>query len=89
MLETLADVFGPAAEVVQGFSGTLREHEYLAGRAGVLDLVQGRSHTLDEISSSLVINRNETLKLLEGLLNEGLVSSRIKRGERHFESVAL
>ncbi len=89
VLTELAVLFGKTAEVIHGFSGTLEEHSFLAGKAGILDLVQGRPHTLDEISGVLAINRNETLKILEGMLNEGLLNSRIRRGARYFESVAL
>lgn len=89
LLAELAGLFSPAAEVVHGFSGTLEEHSFLAGKSGILDLVQGRPQTLDEISGALALNRNETLKLLESLLNEGLLNSRIRRGMRYFESVAL
>ncbi|MBC8157964.1 MAG: radical SAM protein, partial [Alphaproteobacteria bacterium] len=45
LLEELAKLFEPTAEIIHGFSGTIEEHAYFAGKAGILDLVQGRPHT--------------------------------------------
>ena len=89
LLDELAALFGPTVDVVHGFSGTMDEHEFLAGKARILDMVQGHPRTLDEISGSLAMNRNETLKLLEGLLDEGLVNSQIRRDVRYFDSGTL
>lgn len=76
-LEELAKLFDPAAEIVHGFSGALDEYEFLAGKARVLDLLARRPNSLDEISSVLSLNRNEALKLLEGLLHEGMIASKL------------
>jgi wyosine [tRNA(Phe)-imidazoG37] synthetase (radical SAM superfamily) len=83
-LADLAPLFGPKAEVVCGFAGTMDEHEFLAGRARVLDLLQGGPKTLDDIAHLSGINRNETIKYLEALLNDGLVHSKVRQDIRYF-----
>lgn len=83
-LVELASLFGPNAEVICGFSGTMEEHEFLAGRARVLDLLQGGPKTLDDLAHLSGVNRNETLKYLEALLNEGLVHSKVRQDMRYF-----
>lgn len=83
-LTELAPLFGPKTEVVCGFSGTMEEHEFLAGRARVLDLLQGGPKTLDDLAHLSGVNRNETLKYLELLLNDGLVHSKVRQEIRYF-----
>jgi len=89
-LAELAKLFGPEAELVHGFSGTLDEHEFLIGKARILDLLSRRPHDLDEISSLLSLNPNEALKLLEGLLHEGMAASNLdERDVRQFFAKTL
>jgi wyosine [tRNA(Phe)-imidazoG37] synthetase (radical SAM superfamily) len=83
-LTELASLFGPRAEVVCGFTGTMEEHEFLAGRSRVLDLLQGGPKTLDDLAHLSGVNRNETLKHLEALLNDGLVHSKVRQDIRYF-----
>ncbi len=88
-LAELAPLFGPKVEVVCGFSGTMEEHEFLAGRARVLDLLQGGPKTLDDLAHLSGVNRNETLKYLEALLNDGLVHSKVRQDTRYFYCESL
>jgi len=88
-LAELARLFGPHAEVVRDFTGTIEEHEFLAGRARVLDLLQGGPKTLDDLAHLSGVNRNETLKHLEALLNEGLVHSKVRQDIRYFYCESL
>lgn len=83
-LEELAPLFGPKVEIVGGFTGTMEEHEFLAGRVRILDLLQGGPKTLDDIAQRTGINRNEIIKYLETLLNEGLVHSKVRQDLRYF-----
>lgn len=89
ILEQRAALFSGVVEVVPDFDGTLREHEFMAGKARVLDLLGRRPHTLDEISAVLLLNPNEALKLLEGLLHEGMIASTFHDDERWFSCKAL
>ena len=88
-LTELASLFGSNAEVICGFSGTMEEHEFLAGRARVLDLLQGGPKTLDDVAHLSGINRNETVKYLEALLNDGLVHSKVRQDIRYFYCESL
>jgi len=84
LLERLLPIFGPNAEVVAGFAGTLDEHGFMASRSRVLDKLQGGPQTLDDLSQTLGINRNEAVKLLESLLNEDLIQCKVRQGVRYF-----
>lgn len=83
-LVELAPLFGLQAEVVCDFAGTMEEHEFLAARSRVLDLLQGGPKTLDDLAHLSGVNRNETVKYLEALLNEGLVQSKVRQDIRYF-----
>ncbi len=89
VMEELATLFDGSAEIVQGFSGTMHEHEFMAGKARVLELLGQRPHTVDEISSVLSLNPNETLKLLEVLLQDGMIASTYKDDVRRFAGKTL
>lgn len=88
-LAELAPLFGSHAEVVCDFTGTMEEHEFLAARARVLDLLQGGPKTLDDLAHLSGVNRNETLKHLETLLNDGLVHSKVRQDIRYFYCESL
>lgn len=88
-LEELAPLFGPKVEIVGGFSGTMEEHEFLAGRARILDLLQGGPKTLEDIAQRTGINRNEIVKYLESLLNDELIHSKVRQDIRYFHCESL
>ncbi len=89
VLADRAKLFDGNVELVPGFSGTMDEHEFMIGKARVLDLLDRRPHTLEEISSVLFLNPNETLKLLEGLLHEGMIVSTFEDDVRRFSCKTL
>ena len=89
VLAERARLFEGNVELVPGFSGIQEEHEFMVGKARVLDLLDRRPHTLEEISSLLFLNPNEALKLLEGLLHEGMIASTFEGDVRRFSCKTL
>ena len=74
-LEQLAGAFAPRAEVIADFQGVHERPEFAAGRNGVLDLLQRRPCSVEDVAAGLGMHRNEVVKYLEELTADGLVQS--------------
>lgn len=69
----LAALFDPVAEVIADFRGVHAEEEFVATRQAVLELLQRRPCSADDIARGLGIHRNEAAKHVQELLAQGLV----------------
>lgn len=72
-LRELAALFDPVAEVVAGFRGVHFEGGFVATRRAVLELLQRRPCSADDITQGLGIHRNEASKHVQEWLAQGLV----------------
>ncbi|MBN1942760.1 MAG: radical SAM protein [Phycisphaerae bacterium] len=69
----LAKRFDPPAEVIADYRGVHAGSEFQAGRQSVLEMVQRRPCSLDDIAAGLGMHRNEAIKYVEELDAEGLL----------------
>jgi wyosine [tRNA(Phe)-imidazoG37] synthetase (radical SAM superfamily) len=85
-LEAIAVQLGPKCEVVADFSVThhCKFHENKAN--DVLSMLKRRPCSLDDISSGLCIDRNEAIKYIRNLQNQGLIHSEPKDGITFFRA---
>jgi wyosine [tRNA(Phe)-imidazoG37] synthetase (radical SAM superfamily) len=67
-LEEYAKLFDPVAEVIADYHGTHSAPDFSAARENVMELLQRRPCTLDDIAAGLGIHRNEAVKHIEELL---------------------
>lgn len=72
-LRELAALFGPAAEVIADFKGVHLEGAFVATQQMVLQLLQRRPCSVEDIAQGLAIHPNEAAKHVERLLARGLV----------------
>ncbi len=79
-MEELAKRFDPPAEVIADYRGVHAQAEFQAGREGVLELLQRRPCSLDDIASGLNMHRNEAIKYVEELNAEGLLEKHSSGG---------
>ncbi len=79
----LVTLFGESAEVVADFGGIHAKKDFSKSRQDVLDLLERRPCTLDDISISLGIHRNEAVKYLNNLLKQSIVTTR-QMGDKLF-----
>jgi wyosine [tRNA(Phe)-imidazoG37] synthetase (radical SAM superfamily) len=77
-LELLAALFDPRAEIIADYSGPSQEIRLSPNTARVLELIERRPCSLQEIAATLGLRRIETAKLVERLVNQN------KIGERRF-----
>jgi len=81
----LAGRFDPPAEVIADYRGVHARSEFQAGREAVLEMIQRRPCSLEDIAAGLGLHRNEAVKHIEQLDAEGLLEKR-SSGARLFYS---
>lgn len=81
----LAALFGPKAEVVADFKGVHDEKEFTVKREDVLDVIERRPCTIDDISNALGIHRNEAVKHLDSLAKSGHLTTEGVNGKLFYK----
>jgi wyosine [tRNA(Phe)-imidazoG37] synthetase (radical SAM superfamily) len=81
-LAELASLFHLPAEVIADFRGVHRQAEFIAGREEVLELLQRRPCSIDDVAAGLGMHRNEAIKYIaelnaENLLEESLTAEKL------------
>lgn len=79
----LAERYEPPAEVIADFRGVHAESDFMATRDTVLQMLQRRPCSVEDIADGLGIHRNEAIKYVEQLLACGLVD-RITTGRKPY-----
>lgn len=79
-MSRLAVLFGENAEVVADFGGVHEDSVFSVKREDVLDLIERRPVTLDDVSLSLGVHRNEAVKHLDNLLKQGAIETESTAG---------
>jgi len=74
-LEELARLFEPEAEVIADFRGVHAQADFTATRDTVLQLLERRPCSLDDVAEGLGIHRNEAVKYIEELLASGSIEA--------------
>jgi len=69
----LAEIFGGRAEIIADYRGTHKQSEFRARRSDVLELLSRRPCTLEDIANGLALHRNEVVKHVEELSEEGKI----------------
>jgi wyosine [tRNA(Phe)-imidazoG37] synthetase (radical SAM superfamily) len=72
-LERLAERFGPNAEIAADFTGVHAQPDAKVRQEDILNLLSRRPCTLEDISASLGLHPNESLKHLNHLLEDGRI----------------
>ncbi len=76
-LDELARRFRPAAEVIADFRSEHAQTDFQARKESVLELLNRRPCTLDDLTGGLEIHRNEAVKYLEELQTAGLLATEL------------
>ena len=82
-LELLAALFDPRAEIIADYSGPSQEIKLSPNAARVLELIERRPCSLQEIAATLGLRRVEAAKLVERLVNQNKVGEK-RLGEDTF-----
>ncbi len=70
-LQALAELLDPKAEVVCDFQGVHRRAEFAATAQTVLQMLERRPCTVNDVAEGLGIHRNEAIKYIEDLASAG------------------
>jgi len=82
-LMEFAKLFNPVAEVIADFRGVHAAPEFGAARENVLQMLQRRPCTIDDIAGGLGIHRNEAIKHVEKLIGDKVIE-RFDLSDKHF-----
>jgi hypothetical protein len=80
-LRALAACFDPPAEVIADYHGGQGHGDFKAGRDSVLQMIQRRPCSVDDIAGGLGMHRNEVVKYIEELGAGGLLEAQLASGE--------
>ena len=80
----LAARFDPPAEVIADYRGVHAQSDFKAGRNSVLEMIQRRPCSLEDIADGLNMHRNEAIKYVEELDAEGWLEKRSSGGKRFY-----
>ena len=72
-MEDLAKLFDPSAEVIADYRRVHAQSDFAAGREAVLEMIQRRPCTLEDIAAGLGMHRNEVIKYIEELNTKELL----------------
>jgi len=86
-LEAIRDMLGPEVEIIAPYAPTAETPGARARKEEVLALLQRRPCTLADVANGLAIHRNEAIKYVQSLLNEGAIQVRQRRYETFYEAV--
>ncbi len=81
--ERLAEIaarFDPPAEVIADYRGVHEQTEFRAGAEAVLEMIQRRPCSVDDIAAGLAMHRNEVIKYVEELVAQGLAETIDREG---------
>jgi biotin operon repressor len=77
----LATRFDPPAEVIADYRGVCAQSDFKAGRDSVLEIIERRPCSLEDIADGLRMHRNEVIKYVEELDAKGLLEKRSSGGK--------
>lgn len=80
----LAVRFNPAAEVIADYRGIHAQSDFKAGRDSLLEMLQRRPCSLEDIADGLGMHRNEVIKYVEELDVEGRLDKQYSGGNLYY-----
>ena len=72
-MQMLARLFDPVAEVIADFHNIHQQEEFVGNRKEILNMLQRRPCTINDIANGLCLHKNEIVKYLEDLKMQGNV----------------
>ena len=84
-LVELTSIFHPRAEIIADFHGVHRQAEFVAGRKEILQMLQRRPCSIDDIADGLDMHRNEVVKYIEELKAENLLEESLTAKKLYYK----
>jgi len=85
MMQQFAEKFGGNAEVIADYRGTHQQKQFAVRRGDVLDLLRRRPCSVDDIAQGLGMHRNEVVKYVTELVDEGKLNYELSNGRLYFK----
>jgi len=85
LMQHFAEIFGDNAEVIADSRGTHQQKQFAALRRDVLDLLRRRPCSVDDIAQGLGMHRNEVVKYVTELVEEGNLNYELHSGKLYYK----
>ena len=85
-LEAICAMLGPRAEIIAPYTPSAETSGARARKEEVLAMLQRRPCTMADIADGLAIHRNEAIKYVQSLLNEGAIHVRQRLYDTFYEA---
>lgn len=85
-LEILAPQLGENVEIIADYQQVHAQETFVVKRHDVLELLQRRPCSVEDIAQGLGIHRNEVVKYIEELISEGAIDSEIQNETRYYKT---
>lgn len=82
----LGTMFDPPAEVIADFRGVHEQAGFKASREEILDMLQRRPCSVDDIADGLGMHRNEVVKYVEELNADGALETNVTAGKLYYSA---
>jgi len=88
-LEEISAMLGPKCEIIADMAPAEEEQERESSAQEVLTMLLRRPCTVEDIASGLSVHRNEAVKYVQRLLEEGLVETRREGAEIYYYATRI
>jgi len=85
LMQRFAEKFGGNTEVIADYRGTHQQKQFAVRRGDVLDLLRRRPCSMDDISQGLGMHRNEVVKYVTELVEQGKLSYELSNGKLYYK----
>ncbi len=83
-LKEFAKLFEPPAEIIADFLGIHQQIDFLSTKEDIIKMLQRRPCTINDIANGLGIHRNEAIKHIEKILENGLLEQDTLEGKIYY-----
>ena len=88
-MERFTAIFGDGAEVIADYRGTHQKDEFIARREDIVTLLRRRPCTIQDISEGLGLHRNEVVKYIQELSENGVIESELRVSRLYYKMSSL
>lgn len=82
-------MFGDGAEVIADYRGTHQKDEFIGRREDIVTLLRRRPCTIQDISEGLGLHRNEVVKYIQELSEQGVIDSELRVSRLYYKMSSL
>lgn len=88
-MKRFTGMFGDGVEVIADYRGTHQKDEFIGRREDIVTLLRRRPCTIQDISEGLGLHRNEVVKYIQELSEQGVIDSELRVSRLYYKMSSL